>query len=504
MDANNTEVVLGGPGSGKTHTLIGRVEEALSAKVLPSRIGFFSFTKKAAEEAKSRACHKFGLAPDDLPHFRTFHSMAYKYLGTRRDQMMGWSNIKELGKMLGMDFKGRMESADDDVYGMAEADRMLFLEGLARNTKKPLKKVWEDAFEDSLDWRELERFALTLQSYKKSRGLRDFNDLIENFCLLDPRSLPKLDLMIVDEAQDNSPRQWDAMRLVASNAAQVIVAGDDCQEIFSWSGSDSSQFTNMPGRQTTLEQSYRVPSSVHRLANSLTDRIINKRPRTWLPRQEVGTINWYGNIDEIDMSQGTWLLLARNGYMLKEMEEYCLEQGFSFNSVGSDPLKSPSLSAIRTWESLRKGNSEPADSVLDVFKLMARASVPEGLLKVLKSTDPGKLVHMSELRQGGLGTSSPWYECLIRISPRERDYFRAAWKRGEKLLSEPRIKISTIHSAKGGEADNVVLITDMSYRCYENMNKGFEDEVKVWFVGVSRTRKTLNLIMPRTDLFFEL
>jgi superfamily I DNA/RNA helicase len=42
---------FGPPGTGKTTTLINQVEKALGAGVLPNQIGFFSFTRKAAEEA---------------------------------------------------------------------------------------------------------------------------------------------------------------------------------------------------------------------------------------------------------------------------------------------------------------------------------------------------------------------------------------------------------------------------------------------------------------------
>ena len=47
---------FGPPGTGKTTTLINQVEKALAAGVLPNQIGFFSFTRKAAEEE---------LTPDD-------------------------------------------------------------------------------------------------------------------------------------------------------------------------------------------------------------------------------------------------------------------------------------------------------------------------------------------------------------------------------------------------------------------------------------------------------
>ena len=67
--------IFGPPGTGKTTTLLGMVEKSLADGVSPSRIGFFAFTKKAANEAKERATVRFDLDPDkDLPYFRTIRS----------------------------------------------------------------------------------------------------------------------------------------------------------------------------------------------------------------------------------------------------------------------------------------------------------------------------------------------------------------------------------------------------------------------------------------------
>ena len=72
-------IVLGPPGTGKTHTLLNQVEDYLK-NTDPDRIGYFAFTKKAANEAKSRAMDKFNYSEDDLPYFRTMHSLAFRRL----------------------------------------------------------------------------------------------------------------------------------------------------------------------------------------------------------------------------------------------------------------------------------------------------------------------------------------------------------------------------------------------------------------------------------------
>ena len=65
-------IVYGPPGTGKTHTLLNHIENFLE-HTSPDKIGYFTFSKNAAEEGKQRAASKFKLGFDDLPYFQTLH-----------------------------------------------------------------------------------------------------------------------------------------------------------------------------------------------------------------------------------------------------------------------------------------------------------------------------------------------------------------------------------------------------------------------------------------------
>jgi superfamily I DNA/RNA helicase len=95
-----------------------------------------------------------------------------------------------------------------------------------------------------------------------------------------------------------------------------------------------------------------------------------------------------------------------------------------------------------------------------------------------------------------------WMTVLREIPPEEREYLRACLRNGEKFGEEPRITISTIHQVKGGEADNVALVTDMGKLSW--MNSASDEEIRVWYVAITRARKNLFLIRPRTIKFFDL
>ena len=65
-------------------------------------------------------------------------------------------------------------------------------------------------------------------------------------------------------------------------------------------------------------------------------------------------------------------------------------------------------------------------------------------------------------------------------------------ERREILSADPRIRVSTIHRAKGGEADNVALLLDSTKACVESEDQ--DAEKRVWYVGATRAKKELHII----------
>ncbi len=83
-----TEKIIGPPGTGKTETLIRRIEVELAAGIAPSRLGYYSFTRAAALVAQRRAMDAFPCYSMDVTHYRTLHSEAFRLLGWSRDAVM--------------------------------------------------------------------------------------------------------------------------------------------------------------------------------------------------------------------------------------------------------------------------------------------------------------------------------------------------------------------------------------------------------------------------------
>jgi DNA helicase II / ATP-dependent DNA helicase PcrA len=504
---NKTTIILGPPGTGKTTKLLSITDKFLSSGVHPSEICFLTFTKKAAEVAMYRAIDKFNLSPTELPYFKTLHSLAFMQLQLDRKSVMSYGNYITLAQSLGISISFKMKSEDGTFAGFEKGDRMMFMENLARVSMKSLKDYWEEQPNDGFEYRELEQLHVALKQFKEVNGKMDFTDMIIRFVKEKP--VPKFRKLIIDEAQDLSRCQWEMVHVLMEVAEETYIAGDDDQAIFRWAGADVDHLINLPGKVEVLGQSYRVPKTIANLANSVIANVTHRREKMWRPKEEPGEVHDIGGIDMLDMSEGTWLLLARNGYMLAKYEEYCTMQGYLFTSPSGSLLRGPAWEAVRIWEKLRAGKSVLASDALKVYEYMnVRERVAyggKGPLKAIDKATPTAVVTIKELKDKyGLRTEAIWHEALDRLPAEDRDYFLAALRRGEKVNREPRIRISTIHASKGGEAENVVILKDMATRTYNEYLDNPEDEARVWYVALTRASKALWIIQAQSNRYYDL
>lgn len=503
--SDNVTIILGPPGTGKTTALLNIVDDNLRRNTVnPREIGFISFTRKSVNEARDRAIRRFKRAENEFNYFRTIHSLAFRQLGLSNADVFDRPHYRRLGNEIGLQINCSIK-IDTMVYEMGKGDQMVFIESLSRLCCEPLQDTY-DRINPDLSWEELDLFSRSLESYKRANLLYDFTDMLTRY--LDGGYVPKLKLLLVDEAQDLCPLQWKIVNTLIKQSNKTYIAGDDDQAIFRWSGADVKYFIDMSRRYTvkTLKQSYRLPRNIYNLALKISGQISERNEKEFNPTKIKGDVIYCNSLDDVNMSSGEWLILVRNIYMASEILTYVRTMGYSYEGFGDVPRGDESLHAALTWEKLRRGDLVTIREARIVLSYMSRKKLRGNVKRALVGRIEEDKVDMVDLERwcGIYDTTEIWHRALDKISPENREYYVAARRRGESLVGKSRIKVSTIHGTKGGEADNVILFTDMSVRTYNGMIKSYDDEARVFYVGVTRALKSLYIIQPRTPYYFTL
>ena len=458
------KIFLGPPGTGKTHKLIDTMETELKT-VEPNKIAFLSFTKKAVKEALHRVIDRFSYKKEDLPYVCTIHSLAFRQMMIKQENVMGPTDYALIASHLGLTFSMH-ENVHIDELSLDKkhrGDRYLFLDGYSRASHKSVRVVWDSINHDNLNWWEFLRFQDTLAEYKRNTDKIDYSEMLTKGA-----SPLDVEVLIIDEAQDLSTAQWYFINQVFGSVERIYIGGDDDQAIYEWSGADVSQFINMPGERIVLGQSWRIPSSVHDLAEGISSKISNRMTKPYLSKPEKGQVEYWLAPELVDITSGTWLLLARNGYMLNKLAKMTKEQGCNYTFKNGTAVNHADVSAIKLWEKYRQGAtlSDDERTLLDEY--------------VTDYTD-----------------TRIWHEAFTKMEPVDIEFYVSLLRRGESLTKTPRITISTIHGAKGGEAEHVLLLTDMSATTHDASTFNPDAEHRVWYVGATRCKQSLNIIMPQ-------
>ena len=189
--------------------------------------------------------------------------------------------------------------------------------------------------------------------------------------------------------------------------------------------------------------------------------------------------------------------------MLNSIEQQCRLEGFFYQRGHRKSVSEPLLNAILAWEKLRKGGVATIAQVRSIYKYMSSDRGVSRTYKMLKAVFDEEQVTLQKLLESyGLLTTAIWHEALDKVSDKEKQYLIACLRRGEKFTVEPRIKLSTIHGAKGSECDNVVVLTDIGQKSWLQMQKEPDDEIRVFYVALTRVKENLHIVQPLTSRAF--
>ena len=453
--------IFGPPGTGKTTTLLNMVDKALES----------------------------GTPPD--------HSLALTMSDIRPEQVMQEENYRELSRAIGVELGAQKNtSIDDDVPSMvASSDPILGLINLSRLCKSDLREEYNKSNIDE-EWNTVFHVSKCLKEYKESMGLYDFTDMLEQFATNGNTFCPDFDLCFLDEAQDLSPLQWDIAHLLDTKSKRMYCAGDDDQAIYRWAGADVDHFINLPGGSEILSQSYRIPSRVHDVAENVVRRIARRFPKQYKPRSEPGNVTRISTINSLDMAQGDWLILSQAGYQLTPVAHDLKSSGYLFNYRGNRSISEKVSEAVNGWEQVRKGKEVTGKVARIIYSYM---SVGERLtrgFKKLPGIEDNDILTFDNLKDQGLLANKDmiWSQAMNKLPDTDRAYVTALLRRGEKFNGVPRITASTIHGSKGGEADNVVLFTDLSPAADTQFQRHPDDTHRIFYVAVTRAKQNLYIV----------
>jgi len=448
-------IYYGPPGTAKTTTLLEHLKERREETFM-----YLAYTRTAANEAAER----FGGSSDGI---RTIHSLCYEILGLGSEQVVSFNDLRRFGKLIGYPVTGEADGEEGDKY--------FTLLNYSRNARVSLRSAYEKLRLQGCDFKILEFFSDSYRKWKNKLGLVDYTDMLEKVAGEEFEMAVKT--LLIDEAQDLSPLQWEVVDKI--KAEKSYLCGDDDQAMYVWNGADPHAMTDYAERNNlvseTLKQSYRVPRKVHALAGRILRNIRKRIRKEYHPTELEGTVERKApGATSFDES----LVLYRTKYLGREIEEVLVERGVPYKIYGQGKgmFYGREANAARTYMALQRG-----DSPVHPAKIRSLLSFLPAQYTL------GRGVHLKRIR------AAPWGK-ILKLEPAVLSYLSKV-----DLDIKPNITLSTIHSAKGREADKVIVHTGMGRTAWEALSRTPDDEHRVWYVAVTRARKNLAIVPGTLD-----
>ncbi|WP_102348984.1 UvrD-helicase domain-containing protein [Bacillus sp. Marseille-P3661] len=267
-------LVLAGAGSGKTRVLTSRAGYLLAVhKVNPKNILLVTFSKKAADEMKTRMATLPGLSPHMIRGVTTgtFHSIFLRLLKSQGYTQRIITNEKLKQTTIKIIMK---------EMGLAEAYEPETLLAILSSYKNNMIKVENISPKTPLE-KEMKDILTRYEGWKRDKHYLDFDDiLLESYSLLQGNELivqslqNRFRFILCDEWQDTNPVQFELIKMIARSNQNLFVVGDDDQTIYSFNGAVIANILDFkkefPNTKTfTLDINYRSTASIVGLANKV-------------------------------------------------------------------------------------------------------------------------------------------------------------------------------------------------------------------------------------------
>jgi len=511
--------LFGPPGTGKT-TWIAKKATEYAERFGSDQVSLCSLTNTAIGEIAGRNI------PIDKDNISTLHARCKRALSAPapaesmvKDFIKAhpqWATTDGMNPCLPKSLsRGIKEGDEEDTVGkmMSGGGVSLYEQAQILRQRMIPRSQWP---------REVSRWYSVWESWCNEIGHLDFTGWLEEALRIKP--LPYQQVVFVDEAQDHTPLQLAVIR--SWNARIIILVGDDDQNLYEWSGAEPEAFFSNDlceaEGEKVLEQSYRVPRAVHEVAMRWTKCIRDRRDKEYYPRDEDGSVKRISyRLDDAEFgdelppgllanNDETYMILASCSYMLQGITNLLRKERIPYHNPyrGNDakwnPLVNPS---IKVQSYLSNPDSMWTGADAHEWAEMLKSK------DVYKDRMKTEFLERCDTAGGDKIKEKDIYDCFRpdiaeRILSRDISVLRDCRKVGvpgswdyaldiierEGGIPNPRVIIGTIHSVKGGEADNVYLFPDLSPSGFMDYTGINSDRIyRLFYVGITRARKNLYL-----------
>lgn len=351
---------------------------------------------------------------------------------------MNYERYKQFGDMANYDF-GRLQlNSSEGVDWTADSDRRLLM---LEQLYRANREYAEKIMDTRVNYSELSDFMLRYKRFKQVNGYVDFTDLLENY--IKEGLTEDVDVVCLDEMQDSSPLQWKLVFQAFRKAQYWYVAADQKQCIYGFGGASPTKILELKGVQHRLEVSHRVPSKLLVFSEQIASFMSVQDGVHCTSTREGGELKYLVDLDELVPEfhlDETYMFLCRNRKFFDLFTKWCQRKCLPYTVMGE---QFPSMSDKVAWRD-KKVDGIPKDRLLVLSDYASKGTI-----------------------------------------------YRNA-----------NIRISTIHGVKGDEADNVVLLSDMSRLSYKDMSVDEDVEHRIFYVAVTRAKKRLYIMQPTTKLYY--
>ncbi len=309
-------LVLAGPGTGKTTTLVESVAARIARGGEPARVLVLTFSRKAAVELRDRMALRIGAAR--APQATTFHSFCYALVRAHQDTDLFVEPLRLLsGPEQDVAVRELLAGQPDlERLGLAhvrwpdELRACLTTRGFADEVRAVLARSRElglgpgalDAFARRIgrpDWRAAAAFLAEYLDVLDLQGVLDYAELVHRAVLLARRPevarrlAAQYDAVFVDEYQDTDPAQVRLLHALAGGGRTLVAFGDPDQSIYAFRGADVNGILDFP-RTFPRADGHPAPVEVLRTSRrsgagllAATRLLTQRMPLTRLPADKV-------------------------------------------------------------------------------------------------------------------------------------------------------------------------------------------------------------------------